>query len=100
MCTMLNIMKTKEKILKEIFDNDPMGILDKPFTTNEKLYNMNKLIQQIADKCIEEIDEHINNTIHWQFEFDNEIIEGDELNELQLKIKQQILFTLIKKVTK
>lgn len=97
---MLNIMKTKEKILKEIFDNDPMGILDKPFTTNEKLYNMNKLIQQIADKCIEEIDEHINNTIHWQFEFDNEIIEGDELNELQLKIKQQILFTLIKKVTK
>lgn len=97
---MLNIMKTKEKILKEIFDNDPMGILDKPFTTNEKLYNMNKLIQQIADKCIEEIDEHIDNTIHWQFEFDNEIIEGDELNELQLKIKQQILFTLIKKVTK
>jgi len=93
-------MKTKEKILKEIFDNDPMGILDKPFTTNEKLYNMNKLIQQIADKCIEEIDEHIDNTIHWQFEFDNEIIEGDELNELQLKIKQQILFTLIKKVTK
>ena len=100
MCTMLNIMKTKEKILKEIFDNDPMGILDKPFTTNEKLYNMNKLIQQIADKCIEEIDEHIDNTIHWQFEFDNEIIEGDELNELQLKIKQQILFSLIKKVTK
>jgi len=97
---MLNIMKTKEKILKEIFDNDPMGILDKPFTTNEKLYNMNKLIQQIADKCIEEIDEHIDNTIHWQFEFDNEIIEGDELNELQLKIKQQILFSLIKKVTK
>ncbi len=93
-------MKTKEKILKEIFDNDPMGILDKPFTTNEKLYNMNKLIQQIADKCIEEIDEHIDNTIHWQFEFDNEIIEGDELNELQLKIKQQILFSLIKKVTK
>ena len=93
-------MKTKEKILKEIFDNDPMGILDKPFTTNEKLYNMNKLIQQIANKCIDEIDEHIDNTIHWQFEFDNEIIEGDELNELQLKIKQQILFTLIKKVTK
>jgi len=93
-------MKTKEKILKEIFDNDPMGILDKPFTTNEKIYNMNKLIQQIADKCIEEIDEHIENTIHWQFEFNNEIIEGDELNELQLKIKQQILFTLIKKVTK
>ena len=93
-------MKTKEKILKEIFDNDPMGILDKPFTTNEKLYNMNKLIQQIADKCIKEIDLCIDNTIHWQFEFDNEIIEDDELNELQLKIKQQILFSLIKRVTK
>ena len=62
--------------------------------------NMEKLVQQIANSCIEEIDEHIENTIHWQFEFDNEIIEGDELNELQLKIKQQILFTLIKKVTK
>ena len=60
---------------------------------------MNKLIQQIANKCIDEIDEHIDNTIHWQFEFDNEIIEDDELDELQLKIKQQILFTLIKKVT-
>ena len=77
-----------------------MGILDKTFTTNEKLYNMNKLIQQIADKCIEEIDEHIDNTIHWQLTFDDEIIEDDELNELQLKIKQQILFSLIKKVTK
>jgi len=76
-------MKTKEKILKEIFDNDPMGILDKPFTTNEKLYNMNKLIQQIADKCIEEIDEHINNTIHWQFEFDNEIILGSNFFVLE-----------------
>ena len=99
MRTMLNIMKTKEKILKEIFDNDPMGILDKPFTTNEKLYNMNKLIQQIANKCIDEIDEHIDNTIHWQLTFDDD--EGNELTgELELKIKQQILFTLIKKVTK
>ena len=61
---------------------------------------MNKLIQQIADQCIEEIDEHIDNTIHWQLTFDDEIIEDDELDELQLKIKQQILFSLIKKVTK
>ena len=92
-------MKTKEKILKEIFDNDPMGILDKPFTTNERLYNMNKLVQQIADQCIEEIDGHIDNTIHWQLTFDDD--EGDELTgELELKIKQQILFTLIKRVTK
>ena len=59
---------------------------------------MNKLIQQIANKCIDEIDEHIDNTIHWQLTFDDD--EGDDLTELELKIKQQILFTLIKKVTK
>ena len=29
---------------------------------------MNKLIQQIADKCIEDIDQYINNTIHWQLD--------------------------------
>ena len=61
---------------------------------------MNKLIQEIADRCIEEIDEHINNTIHWQLNFDDEDTEGDDLYELELKIKQQILFSLIKKVTK
>ena len=60
---------------------------------------MRKLIQQIADKCIDEIDEHIDNTIHWQLTFDDD--ESDELtSELELKVKQQILFTLIKKVTK
>jgi len=59
---------------------------------------MNKLIQQIANKCIDEIDEHIDNTIHWQLTFDDD--EGDDLTELELKIKQQILFTLIKKITK
>ena len=59
---------------------------------------MNKLIQQIADKCIDEIDEHIDNTIHWQLDIDD--LEDDDLTELELKIKQQILFTLIKRVTK
>ena len=59
---------------------------------------MNKLIQQIADKCIEDIDQYINNTIHWQL--DDEDIEAGDLNELELKVKQQILFTLIKRVTK
>ena len=59
---------------------------------------MNKLVQEIADCCIEEIDEHIDNTIHWQLNFDD---DGDELTgELEHKIKQQILFTLIKQVTK
>ena len=59
---------------------------------------MNQLIQQIADKCIDEIDEHIDNTINWQLDIDD--LEDDDLTELELKIKQQILFTLIKKVTK
>jgi hypothetical protein len=61
---------------------------------------MNKLIQEIADRCIEEINEHIDNTIHWQLNFDDEDTEGDDLYELELKIKQQILFTLIKRATK
>lgn len=62
---------------------------------------MNTLIQQIADQCIEEIDEHIDNTIHWQLTFDDETDEPQvDLTELELKIKQQILFSLIKKVTK
>ena len=62
---------------------------------------MNTLIQQIADQCIEEIDKHIDNTIHWQLTFDDETDEPQiDLTELELKIKQQILFSLIKKVTK
>lgn len=58
---------------------------------------MDKLIQYTADKIIEEIDEHIDNTIAWQLETE---AEGDDLYELELKIKQQVLFSLIKKVTK
>ena len=62
---------------------------------------MNKLIQKIADQCIKEIDKHIDNTIHWQLDYDDETNEPQvDLSELELKVKQQILFTLIKKVTK
>ena len=62
---------------------------------------MNTLIQKIADQCIEEIDKHIDNTIHWQLDYDDETNEPQvDLSELELKIKQQILFTLIKRVTK
>ena len=62
---------------------------------------MNKLIQHTADKIIEEIDEHIDNTIHWQLDLGEfASSEFDDLYELELKIKQQILFTLIKRVTK
>jgi hypothetical protein len=62
---------------------------------------MNKLIQHTADKIIEEIDEHIDNTIHWQLDLGEfASSEFDDLYELELKIKQQVLFTLIKRVTK
>ena len=60
--------------------------------------NMNKIVQEIAERIIEEVDEHIDNTIHWQLEDEN--IEGDDLYELELQIKQQLLFSLIKNVTK
>jgi hypothetical protein len=59
---------------------------------------MNKLVQQIADQIIYEIDEHIDNTIAWQLDADD--LEGDDLTELELQIKQQVLFSLIKTVTK
>ena len=60
-----------------------------------------KLTGNVADKIIEEVDEHINNTIHWQLnpsEF--QLNEFDDLYELELQVKQQLLFSLIKRVTK
>lgn len=59
---------------------------------------MNKIVQQMADHCIEVIEEYIDDTIHWQL--DGEDLEGDDIHQLELKVKQQILFTLIKRVTK
>ena len=56
---------------------------------------MNTLIQQIADQCIEEIEEHIDNTIHWQLTFDDETDEPQiDLTELELKIKQYQYYLL------
>jgi len=57
---------------------------------------MNKIIETIASHVIEEIDEHIDNAIHWAI--DDDAIDYD--NELELKVKQQVLFSLIKRVTK
>jgi len=57
---------------------------------------MNKMIETIASHIIEEIDEHIDNTIHWQL--DDDTIEYSA--ELELKVKQQVLFSLIKRITK
>jgi hypothetical protein len=58
---------------------------------------MENIIQQCADKCISEINHHIDSIIDMQLNID---IEGDDFQELTLKVKQQILFTLIKQVTK
>ena len=57
---------------------------------------MNKIIETIANHIIEEIDEHIDNAIHWAI--DDDAIDYDD--ELELKVKQQVLFSLIKRVTK
>lgn len=60
-----------------------------------------KLVSATADKIIEEIDESIDNAIHWHLApSDFKLTEFDDLYELELQIKQQLLFSLIKKVTK
>ena len=67
---------------------------------------MENIIQQIADKSIGEINHRIDRIIDMHLPIIDvidsgiNIMEGDELNELTLKVKQQILFTLIKQVTK
>lgn len=58
---------------------------------------MENIIQQCADKCISEINHRIDRIIDIQLDID---IEGNDFQELTLKVKQQILFTLIKQVTK
>jgi hypothetical protein len=63
--------------------------------TDTKMKNM---ILEVANQCIEEIDLYIDKTIHWQLTDNND--DNLDLFELELKIKQQILFSLIKKVTK
>jgi len=57
---------------------------------------MNKIIELIANNVIDEIDEQIDNAIHWQLDDDNLEYTAD----LELKVKQQVLFSLIKRITK
>ena len=57
---------------------------------------MNKIIETIANDIIDVIDEQIDNTIHWQLDDDNLEYSAD----LELKVKQQVLFSLIKRITK
>ena len=42
-------MKTKEETLKEIFNNDPMGILDKPLTPKDKLWYLKQTIDELVE---------------------------------------------------
>ena len=57
---------------------------------------MNKIIETIASQVIDDVDSYIDNTIHWAI--DDDAIDYD--NELELKVNQQVLFSLIKRVTK
>jgi len=57
---------------------------------------MNKIIETIASQVINDVDSYIDNAIHWAI--DDDALDYD--NELELKVKQQVLFSLIKRVTK
>ena len=64
------------------------------------MYNK-ELVSKTADKIIKEVDEYIDNAIHWHSDFGEfALTEFDDLYELELQIKQQLLFTLIKRVIK
>lgn len=63
--------------------------------------NMENMISKIANQCIEEVEYHIDKTIHWQLTDNNdENFKNPDLFELEFKIKTQLLFTLIKKMIK
>lgn len=57
---------------------------------------MQELINKLSENVLEDINDQIDNTIHWAL--DDDSVEYSE--ELELKIKQQVLFSLIKTVTK
>jgi hypothetical protein len=60
-----------------------------------------ELVANTANTIIEEVNRHIDDTIYWQLDSSEfGLNEFDDLYELELQIKQQLLFTLIKKVTK
>ena len=41
-------MKTKDETLQQIFDTDPMEILDEEFTTKDKLYMLRQTIDDLV----------------------------------------------------
>ena len=64
------------------------------------MYNA-ELVAEQADHIIEEINDHIDYVIQWQLDPTKfNLDEFDDLYPFQLQVKQQLLFSLIKKVTK
>ena len=57
---------------------------------------MQNLIQSISENVIEEAQDNLDQLVHWALDSDD--IEYSQ--ELEEKVKQQILFTLIKRLTK
>ena len=57
---------------------------------------MQKLIQSLSENVIEEAQDNLDQLVHWALDTDD--IEYSQ--ELEDKVKQQILFTLIKRITK
>ena len=59
---------------------------------------MNKTIETIADNVVDELDEAISAAIHWHLGPDS--LSLSNWNELELKVKQQVIFSLRKRITK
>ena len=57
---------------------------------------MQKLIQSLSENVIDEAQDNLDQLVHWALDSDD--IEYSL--ELEEKVKQQILFTLIKRLTK
>ena len=57
---------------------------------------MQNLIQTLSENVIEEAQDNLDQLVHWALDSDD--IEYSQ--ELEEKVKQQILFTLIKRLTK
>ena len=57
---------------------------------------MQNLIQTLSENVIEEAQDNLDQLVHWALDSDD--IEYSL--ELEEKVKQQILFTLIKRLTK
>ena len=55
-----------------------------------------KAVERFAQECTDDIENYIDKTVHWTMDGTN----YPDADELELKVKQQILFTLIKRVTK